>query len=721
MTNAQISEQLDYIASLLEYLEGESFPARRFTEMARAVERFDFPVSLFSRHHEIHKMRVLFFPKARDEQLDVLRELILEKDPPADEAYQRQTRLSYHSQIQLVAALEKEVPLETAALIRIPEMGAARAAALRDALGVKNSGDLTRQCQSHAVRKLEGFDAELEKKWLFGKWYSSEERAGAFAPIQWVRSESVVDYILEQLEPLTRETAPFWAPTPWEEFRQDPRPQGAPPAEPFGGYPPAAEPGAFPARPDRWNAPVRPIPNVRLRRSLSERVRAFFSKPKPSDLSNLPQPRPRGDMLRGARSGMPTTLLEKTEVAGDFRRLNEGVRSFDFLLVTRFPDQVSERIAALPFLRVTRESGNVIEAAIDRKKLTIAEKYAFPGGEARFFLCSPHSRVAASVCRSSSQPHWSELIARAEKAGFFLDETGLYREKKEVPLEKEGDLYEKLGLPDLPPEIRDSLFEFRQPPASPELLISRSRIRGDLHMHSTFSDGRGTIEQMADKAVESGYEYIALTDHTKRSYGLDEEGVLECWRAGDRVTRRIREIGLPLTILRGIEVDVLEDARLDLSEEILAQADWVMASLHYGRGQSREMIHRRMETALTCPYVSGISHPTGKEWQSSFRLDMDLDYIFDLAAKHGKCLEMNCKLHRFDLDWRLCRRAKEHGIKIVISTDSHSPQEMDNLRYGVQFARKAGLTPDDVVNTLPLSELMAMRKRQLQNPAPLSD
>jgi histidinol phosphatase-like PHP family hydrolase/DNA polymerase/3'-5' exonuclease PolX len=729
LTNAQISRQLEYIASLLEYLEGPSFPVRRFSEMSRAVELFDFPLSLFSSHRELHKIRVLFFPKVRDEQLDVLRGLMIESVEPADETYARQTGLEYRSRSPLIAALEKEVTPDTVALIQLPDMGAARAAVLRDLLGIHRTEDLIRNCRQHMIRKLDGFDAELEKKWSLGRWHSSDNFSDPFPPMQWAIAEYVVDYILEQLSPLTEQTLDAPLLSPWEEFQRASRAEGTygrRGAEHFGHreqHPEGRDP--FPLEPDRWGAPIRPVANVRLRRSWIERIRDALTKSRKSKF---------GDRYSGPPGRMPLDrnrfgeipadasaprLLEGMEAVGEFRRLDEAVGSLEFLLATRAPEELANRIAEFSFLRVQSRRGNFIKAVIDQKKLVIAEKYDFPGAEVRFYLCAPHSFPASLVRRSCAESHWTELTRRAAAAELFLDETGLYRGKKEVSLLKEGDLYGNLALPYLPAEIRDGLFEFHMPPGAPSLLIRREQIRGDLHLHTTFSDGSGTIEQMADKALANGLEYIAVTDHSKRvavANGMSEHRVLEYWRTVDAINRQIREMNIPLTILKGVEVDILENGDLDFGNEILAQADWVMASLHYHRSQPREKIHRRIAAAMRCPYVSAISHPTGKEWQSEFRINMDFDYVLDLAKKNNKCLEMNSRLHRLDPDWRLCRRAKEHGVKIVISTDSHAPSEMDYLRYGIQIARKAGLTKDDIINTLPLAELMARCPRPKPEP-----
>ena len=679
--------------------------------MARAVARFDFPVSLFGHPREIHKMRVLFFPKAHDEQLDVLRDLILDPGEPADESYRSKTGLDVHAKTALVAALEKEVPLETAALLAMPEMTPQRAAILRDALNVKTPDELIRQCQQQAVRKLEGFDTELEKRWMLGKWYSSSGHGGAFPLLQWATAEPVVNFILEQLAPLAEERREVPAPTPWEEFRYEEPTAGS--RHHGSGHPHFSDGG------DRWGGPIRPIPNVHVRRSLLDRIRDYLTKSQRIDRaeSHRVPPRPvppEGVAAPEVHGG--SALLEQAVPVGEFARLNEAVGSLEFLLATRSAGHLAQRLAALPFLRILRQEENLIEASVERKKLLIADRQRFPGAAVRFHLCAPHAFAAASVRLSSSEAHWNELVRRAKEKEMYLDPTGLYKGKREIPLLKEDDLYRELGLPNLPAEVRDGLFEFTMGPETPSLLIRRTQIRGDLHMHTLFSDGSGSIEEMADKALSNGLEYIAVTDHSKRvvvANGMDEHRILGYWRTVDEINLRIREMRIPITILKGVEVDVLENAELDFNDEILSQANWVMASLHYHRGQPREQIHRRIETAMRCPYVSAISHPTGKEWMSDFRIDMDFDYVLELAKKYNKCLEMNSQLHRFDLDWRLCRRAKEHGVKIVISTDSHSVADLDYMRYGVQLARKAGLTADDIINTLPLEELMKNR------PAPL--
>lgn len=701
MTNSQIAEQLNYIALLLEYLEGPSFPVRRFAEMAHAVGRFDFPLERFSSHAELDKIRRLFFPKVRNEQLDVLRGLALERGEPADGAYTRKTGLTCRSRHPLVAALEKDAPPETAELIRLPDMGPARAAALHGALGIKTADDLLRDCGRGLIRKIDGFNAELEKKWKLGKWYSSEKSARTeYTPVSWPVAEFIVRYVLEQLQPLTETfTESGSALTPWEQFQR----------EESGGEP--GEPDAqFPQR-RPWEVEVRPMSNIRYRRPLLERIRQFFIKAQEPDLppSYAADRFPRGESAP-APSSAP--LAAAVETAGPFRRLEEAVRSLDFLVVTHDPGLLFDHIAKLPFLSETNRSPFTLEAVIERNRLVYGEGRKFPGTAVRFFAASPHSAAAASVFHSSSPAHWSELERRAKDAGLFLDQTGLYRGKEEEAVKSEPEFYRALGLPPLPPEVRDGLFEFQL--AAPELLIRRPQMRGDLHMHSVYTDGTGTIEEMAEKGMANGLQYIAMTDHSKRvavANGMNETRILDYWNDIDQINLRLREANVPFTILKGVEVDVLGTAVLDFSDDILARADWVMASLHFEQGQPREQIHRRLTAAMTCPYVSAISHPTGKTWMSDFRMDMDIDFFFDMALKHGKFVEMNSQPRRFDLDWRLCRMAKERGVKVVISTDSHSPGEMDYMQYGVQLARKAGLTADDIVNTRPVEEILALRKR----------
>jgi DNA polymerase (family 10) len=269
----------------------------------------------------------------------------------------------------------------------------------------------------------------------------------------------------------------------------------------------------------------------------------------------------------------------------------------------------------------------------------------------------------------------------------------------------EEEVYQTLGLPCFPPELREgrSEFEWAEQGELPRL-IELEELKGDLHMHTTATDGKASLREMVDAARDRGLEYIAITDHSRRvsmAQGLDPKRLLEQWRDIDRLQE---EIGDEIQILKGIECDILEAGGMDLPDDVLAQADWVLGSIHYGQKQSRQQITDRILGALENPFVTAIAHPTGRLLLERDAYEVDLDAVFATAKKHHKFLELNANPARLDLNDVLCAAAKAHRIPIVISTDAHSIAGLDVMRYGVLQARRAGLTKKDVVNTLPWSK-----------------
>ena len=235
-------------------------------------------------------------------------------------------------------------------------------------------------------------------------------------------------------------------------------------------------------------------------------------------------------------------------------------------------------------------------------------------------------------------------------------------------------------------------------------MIELDDLRGDLHTHTDATDGTATLEEMVEGAQRRGLKYLAITDHSQRvsmANGLTPERVLRQWEAIDRLNDKLQGF----VVLKGIEVDILEKGGLDLPDAVLAQADWVVASVHYGQNQPREQITRRIVDALAHPSVSAIAHPTGRLIQRRKPYEVDLPAVFAAAVEHGKFLELNANPARLDLDDVACAAAKACGIPIVISTDAHSVAGLDVMRYGVLQARRAGLTRHDVANCLTWPQL----------------
>jgi DNA polymerase (family 10) len=234
---------------------------------------------------------------------------------------------------------------------------------------------------------------------------------------------------------------------------------------------------------------------------------------------------------------------------------------------------------------------------------------------------------------------------------------------------------------------------------------------GDLHMHTTASDGKASLREMAVAAIERGHKYIAITDHSPRvsmANGLNPTRLREQWDEIDKLNREFDDF----MILKGIECDILEKGGMDLPDDVLAEADWVIASVHYGQQQPREQITDRILGAIENPHVSIVAHPTGRLINRRDAYAVDLEAVFAAAAKHGKFMEINANPARLDLDDVAAAAAKRHGIPIVISSDAHSTTGLEVLRYGVLQARRAGLTAADVANTRPWAKIeKLLRKR----------
>jgi DNA polymerase (family 10) len=319
---------------------------------------------------------------------------------------------------------------------------------------------------------------------------------------------------------------------------------------------------------------------------------------------------------------------------------------------------------------------------------------------------------AAMQYFTGSKEHNIVIRRRAIERGLKVNEYGVFRGEEQVAGRTEQDVYAAVGLPWIPPELRENRgeIELAEQGHLPEL-IEVTDIQGDLHMHTTATDGAATILEMAEAAKARGLKYIAITDHSKRvtmANGLDATRLRQHWREIEKARGQISGI----EILRGIECDILEDATLDLDDEVLGEADWVIAVLHYGLKQPRDQIMQRLLNAVRNPNVDLIGHPTGRLIGSRPAADIDFPAFLKAAADHGVMLEINASPTRLDLDDIQAAAAKSLGIPIVIDTDSHSTNGFEALTFGVGQARRAGLTKNDVANTRPWSSFQKLLKRR---------
>lgn len=392
--------------------------------------------------------------------------------------------------------------------------------------------------------------------------------------------------------------------------------------------------------------------------------------------------------------------IRQVSVAGSCRRRKETCGDLDVLATSDDSAAAMDRLAANPLVEKVLARGDTKQRVRLRS-----------GIELDLRVVPDESYGAAMQYFTGSKEHNIVVRRRAIERGLKLNEYGVFRDDQYVAGRTEEDVYAAVGLPFIPPELRENRGEIELAEAGrlPNL-IEVADIQGDLHMHTTASDGSASIREMAEAAKARGLKYIAITDHSKRvsmANGLDATRLRQHWAE----IRKVREEIEGIEILCGIECDILEDATLDLDDEVLSEADWVIAVLHYGLKQPRDMIMKRLLTAIRSPRVDAIGHPTGRMVTSRVAADIDFTTFFKAAADHGVLLEINASPYRLDLDDVQAAAAKAHGIKIVIDTDSHSTNGFATLRYGVDQARRAGLTKEDVANTRSLDDFKSLLRK----------
>ena len=386
--------------------------------------------------------------------------------------------------------------------------------------------------------------------------------------------------------------------------------------------------------------------------------------------------------------------VEQVEAAGSYRRKRETIGDLDLLAASSKPDVVMDHLGKYEGIAETIARGDT--------KMSVR----LSGGlQVDLRVVPAESFGAALQYFTGSKAHNVILRGRAKAKGLKINEYGVFRGDKSIAGKTEMEVYATMGLPCFPPELRKARREFEWADASklPQL-VELDDLCGDLHMHTDNTDGKATLEEMVAAAHQRGLAYIAITDHSKRvsmANGLDARRLRREWAEIDRLNESQRGI----RVLKGVEVDILEKGGLDLDDDVLADADWVVASVHYGQNQSREQITRRIVDALANPHVSAIAHPTGRILNRRKAYEVDLEAVFKTARDHGKLLELNANPARLDLDDVACAAAKSFGIPIVISSDAHSTQGLSVLRYGINQARCAGLTKEDVANTRPWREV----------------
>jgi DNA polymerase (family 10) len=411
--------------------------------------------------------------------------------------------------------------------------------------------------------------------------------------------------------------------------------------------------------------------------------------------------------MRDAVAGLPG--VQRVECAGSLRRGLETVGDLDLLCIASAGPDVIRRFTGLPGVAKVLASG-------DTKGSVLVEYGSGKAIQVDLRVVPAESFGAAWQYFTGSKAHNIRLRELAQKRGWTLNEYALSDEKtgKVVAQRTEEEIYAALGVVFVPPEMREDRGEFDMK-AAPTDLVALQDIRGDLHLHTTASDGRNTIEEMIEAARQLGYEYLCITDHSQSSTianGLKPDRL----KAHIAQVRAIAKVTKGVTVWAGAEVDILSDGRMDYDDDLLQQLDWVVASVHAGQG--RDIAHNTQRTlaAIRNRWVSLVAHPTGRLLNKRDAMPLDIEAVAKEAARTGTALEINASTYRLDLKDQHARLARDLGATICIDCDAHSTDQFDQMPFGVMTARRAWLRKGEVLNTRSAGDVMAFvqakRKRK---------
>ncbi|MBY0597092.1 DNA polymerase/3'-5' exonuclease PolX [Bacillus bingmayongensis] len=388
--------------------------------------------------------------------------------------------------------------------------------------------------------------------------------------------------------------------------------------------------------------------------------------------------------------------------AGSLRRVRETVKDLDFIIATENPPAVREHLL---------QFDNMIEViASGDTKVSVRLQYEYDIS-IDFRLVKPEEFITTLHHFTGSKDHNVRMRQIAKDKGEKISEYGVENlETGEVKtFETEEAFFAHFGLPFIPPEVREDGKEIELIKEYPNL-IQFSDIQGDLHMHTTWSDGAFSIEEMVQACRARGYKFMAITDHSqylKVANGLTKERLLEQGKEIERINEKYPDI----TILRGIEMDILPDATLDFDDEVLAELDYVIGAIHSSFSQDRETIMKRLRAAIENKHVTMIAHPTGRLLGRREGYDVDTDLLIELAKETDTVLELNANPNRLDLSAKLLKQAQDAGVKVAINTDAHTLEMLEDMETGVAAARKGWIQKDTVINTWNIERLLDYIKR----------
>jgi len=389
------------------------------------------------------------------------------------------------------------------------------------------------------------------------------------------------------------------------------------------------------------------------------------------------------------------TGSKKIEWAGSLRRMRENIGDIDILATGPDKEKIVHSFTHLPEVKEVLASGEtkasiIVEGGI-QIDLRVVEEDSY-GAALQYF--------------TGSKAHNIHLRGIAKTRGIKINEYGVFKGERKIGGKEEKEVYKALGMDWIEPELREDRGEIEasQKGHLPKL-VQESEIKGDLHIHSKWSDGTSSIEEIARAAQKRGYQYIAICDHSKSlkiAHGLDESRLIQQIEEIDCLNEKMKDF----KILKGTEVDILPDGRLDLSEKVLKKLDLVIAAIHSGFKQEKGKMTKRIIRALESPFVHIVAHPSGRLLGARDPYEVEMDEVMEAAKQYRKSLEINAYFERLDLDDIHCRKAKEMGIQVAMGTDAHHLDQMWMISLGVAVARRGWLETTDVLNTLSLKEIL---------------
>ena len=398
---------------------------------------------------------------------------------------------------------------------------------------------------------------------------------------------------------------------------------------------------------------------------------------------------------------LKTGRVIRCEIAGSIRRKKEIVKDIDILATTNDPQKLMERFVEYDKTRDVIAKGDTktsitLESGINADLRVVKDK-EYPYALHHF---------------TGSKEHNTAMRQRAKRMGFKMNEYGLFKGDTLIKCQDEEEIFRKLNLSYIPPEIRENMGEIEAAEKGEiPVLVEEKDIKGIFHVHTNYSDGANTLTEMVNGARELGYKYIGITDHSKSAryaHGLKEEDILRQFDEIDRFNEKYTDI----KILKGIESDILKDGSLDYEEDLLKQFDFVIASVHSNFKMSKEEMTERIIKAVKNEYTTILGHVTGRLLLSRDGYDLDVYRVIDACVEYDKIIEINSNPHRLDIDWRYIKYAKEKGVKLAICPDAHRVEGLLDVKYGVGIARKGWFEAKDVINTYDVDKVYEIFKQK---------